>query len=198
MAPDSQAPKPSRTQHTFSAAEHAVLKALPRHLLTPRNINDLVTQRLTLGQRLSNGVASALGSWWFIGIETVILATWFLLNAVAWIRHWDPYPFILLNLALACQSVYTGTIIIMSQNQQAAKDRLEAEEDYRVNLRAEMEIAAMQARFDHLVGEQWATLLDLQRQQLDLLRRLDAMAKGADRPGTGDDQLHPAGKDPSS
>jgi uncharacterized membrane protein len=196
VAPDSDTQQPSRTQRTFSAAEHAVLKALPGRLRTARNVNDLVTERMTLGQRLAKAVANALGSWWFIGIQSVIISVWIGLNAVAWKRQWDPYPFVLLNLALACQSVYSGAIIIMSQNRQAAKDRLEAEEDYRVNLRAEMEIAAMQARLDQLAGEQWATLLAIQKQQLDVLLRLDAETKGTGQPATGDGGPRPAGQGP--
>jgi uncharacterized membrane protein len=92
----------------------------------------------TAGERVADGVAATVGSWPFIVIQSVLLAAWIVVNAVVlgrWIagKPFDPYPFILLNLVLSFQAAYTGPVVMMSQNRQAAKDRDEAEHDYRVN-----------------------------------------------------------------
>jgi uncharacterized membrane protein len=142
----------------------------PHHL---RNLNDIADEHLTPGERIADGVARVMGSWTFIIVQTVLLACWIVLNVVAWIHHWDPYPFILLNLALSFQAAYSAPIIMMSQNRQAVKDRLAAEHDYTVNVHAEAEIAMIRARLDDLAGNQWAELLTLQQQQLELLTRIE-------------------------
>jgi uncharacterized membrane protein len=103
-----------------------------------------------------------MGSWAFIIIQSIILAFWITLNVVAYINHWDPYPFILLNLALSFQAAYAAPIIMMSQNRQAAKDRLMAEQDYEVNLKAEDELKSIMS---HL--EQQDEVM------LDILRRME-------------------------
>lgn len=138
-----------------------------------RNLNDIEAEHLTPGQRIADTVAQVMGSWTFIIIQSVILIGWIVLNAIAWINHWDPYPFILLNLALSFQAAYSAPIIMMSQNRQATKDRLAAEHDYTVNVHAEAEVAAIRERLDDLAGRQWAELVELQRQQLDLLARIE-------------------------
>ena len=103
---------------------------------SPVNIRHL--ERRTVGERVADGVAATVGSWPFIVIQSVLLAAWIVVNAVVlgrWIagKPFDPYPFILLNLVLSFQAAYTGPVVMMSQNRQAAKDRDEAEHDYRVN-----------------------------------------------------------------
>src|SRR5712691_7774745 len=103
------------------------------------DVNQVSDERLTVGQRIADGVASTMGSWRFIIIQSCILAAWLVLNSIAWINHWDSYPFILLNLALSFEAAYAAPIIMMSQNRLAAKDRLMAEEDYRINSKAEEE-----------------------------------------------------------
>jgi uncharacterized membrane protein len=107
------------------------------------NVNQEEQQRLSFGDRASDAFANAMGSWRFIIIQSVILAIWVLLNVIAWIDHWDPYPFILLNLALSFQAAYAAPIIMMSQNRQADKDRLMAEHDYEINTKAEEELKAV-------------------------------------------------------
>src|ERR1700731_3188513 len=104
------------------------------------NINKVDAEKLTTGQRIADQLAMVMGSWAFIIIQSIILAFWITLNVVAYIEHWDPYPFILLNLALSFQAAYAAPIITMSQNRQAAKDRLMAEQDYEVNCKAEDEL----------------------------------------------------------
>jgi uncharacterized membrane protein len=137
-----------------------------------RNVNTIHADRLTTGQRIADGVASTMGSWRFIIIQSCILAVWIVLNIVAAVHHWDPYPFILLNLALSFQAAYAAPIIMMSQNRQAAKDRLQADEDYRVNCQAEAEIALIQQRLGYLTAERWDALLAVQDEQLALLRAI--------------------------
>jgi uncharacterized membrane protein len=91
--------------------------------------------------------------------------------------RFDPYPFILLNLVLSCLAALQAPVIMMSQNRQSAKDRLTAQNDYEVNLKAELEIAAMSAKLDALMDAHWSNLLDLQRRQVELLERLDARVR---------------------
>ena len=86
-----------------------------------RNVNEIIDERLTLGQRMANSVARIVGSWVFIITQSVILVFWVIFNIVAWASHWDPYPFILMNLFLSLQAAYTAPVIMMSQNRLAAK-----------------------------------------------------------------------------
>jgi uncharacterized membrane protein len=108
-----------------------------------QNVNELLDERTTFGQRAADRVASTMGSWRFIIMQTILLMAWVILNAVAWIQHWDPYPFILMNLVLSLQAAYAAPIIMMSQNRQAARDRVEAHNDYLVNLKSEEGIQAI-------------------------------------------------------
>jgi uncharacterized membrane protein len=103
-----------------------------------------------LGERIADKVAAIVGSWRFIIIQSVILALWIVANVVAYWQHWDPYPFILLNLVLSFQAAYAAPIIMMSQNRQAQIDRKEAENDYRVNVKAELEIELLHEKIDAL------------------------------------------------
>ncbi len=112
----------------------------------------------TLGDRISDHVAMTVGSWRFIIIQSVLLSIWIVLNATAFIFHWDPYPFILLNLILSFQAAYTAPIIMMSQNRQAEVDRRNAAYDYAVNVRAELEIELLHAKIDALREQEIARL----------------------------------------
>ncbi len=118
--------------------------------MVSRNVNEVEDEQLTLGQHVADKVADTIGSWPFIIIQSIILAVWITLNGLAWVRRWDPYPFILLNLMLSFQAAYAGPVIMMSQNRQAAKDRLAAEIDHEVNTKAELEIANLILRLDEL------------------------------------------------
>jgi uncharacterized membrane protein len=129
-------------------------------------------QQITTGERIADRFAAIMGSWRFIIVQSSILVVWVGLNVTGWVRQWDPYPFILLNLALSFQAAYAAPIIMMSQNRQAAKDRLEAEHDYEVNLKAELEIEDLHAKIDALRQAQWEELLSLQRRQIELLEQL--------------------------
>jgi uncharacterized membrane protein len=116
-------------------AEHAAIKG-PREL--------------TLGQRVADAVAATMGSWKFIIIQTTILVVWIVLNVTAYVQKWDPYPFILLNLALSFQAAYAAPFIMMAQNRQQDIDRKEAENDHRVNVKAELEIELLHQKVDEL------------------------------------------------
>jgi uncharacterized membrane protein len=122
---------------------------LLRHIAS-RNVNEVEEERMTLGQRVADKVADTIGSWPFIIAQTIILTIWIILNVTAWIKRWDPYPFILLNLMLSFQAAYSGPVIMMSQNRQAAKDRLAAEIDHQVNTKAELEVNNLIRRLDEL------------------------------------------------
>lgn len=129
------------------------------------NVNRLEEEQLSFGQRAADAIASAVGSWRFIITQSVLLVIWVILNITAYVQHWDPYPFILMNLVLSTQAAYTAPMIMMSQNRQAIRDRLEAHNDYVINQKAEEEIRAM---MDHLVAQDRA-LEEIYRhlQQLD-------------------------------
>ena len=105
-----------------------------------KNVNEVVKEQLTAGQRASDWIAAKIGSWHFIIGQSALLTLWAILNVTAWIQHWDPYPFILMNLVLSLQAAYTAPMIMMSQNRMAVRDRVEAHIDYEVNLMAETEI----------------------------------------------------------
>jgi uncharacterized membrane protein len=127
---------------------------------------------LTLGQRIADKVAEFGGSWKFIGLFAAFMLGWILLNTQEG-PEWDPYPFILLNLMLSCLAALQAPVIMMSQNRQAAKDRLAAQQDYEVNLKSEMEVMSLHAKLDEAREIQWKTLLDLQQSQMEILERLE-------------------------
>ncbi len=136
-----------------------------------RDANRKYQQSLTLGQRVADLVAAVMGSWRFIIIQTLVLVAWIVLNVTELITHaWDPYPFILLNLALSFQAAYAAPIIMMSQNRQAAKDRLQAELDLVTNLKAESLIEELHGSIDELRLHKWTELLGMQREQIEMLK----------------------------
>jgi len=113
------------------------------------DVNKAADERLTMGDRVADRVASTVGSWPFIITQSIVLMLWIVLNVVAIIQHWDPYPFILLNLALSFQAAYAAPFVMMSQNRQSAKDRLMAESDYHCNVKGEEEIRHIMEHLDH-------------------------------------------------
>ena len=102
------------------------------------------TEEMTFGQRLADSVATGMGSWRFIIIQTVIVAVWMILNVVGFVYHWDVYPYILLNLLFSTQAAYAAPIIMMAQNRQGERDRTQADEDFRTNVEAKKEIEQLQ------------------------------------------------------
>ena len=115
-----------------------------------KNVNTLHDEKLSVGQRVADKIAETMGSWRFIIIQSAFLMLWIVLNVTAWIENWDPYPFILLNLMLSFQAAYAAPIIMMSQNRQADKDRLAAEIDHEVNVKAEVQVRTLMERLDDI------------------------------------------------
>ncbi len=140
-----------------------------------RNVAQDFSEQQTFGQRLADKVAAFGGSWTFISIFAVVLVIWVLLNSFVLIRYsesFDPYPYILLNLFLSMLAAIQAPIILMSQNRQAYKDRLSAEHDYEVDLKAELEIMTLHEKIDLLREKQWSELISIQQEQLSLLSQL--------------------------
>ena len=117
--------------------------------------------KLTAGQRIADAVAATMGSWSFIITQSVILTLWIALNVIAWIEHWDPYPFILLNLALSFQAAYAAPFIMISQNRQAERDRHQADEDFRTNVEAERRIEDLQKRLAEIEVNKLNRIIEL-------------------------------------
>ncbi len=130
---------------------------------------------LTLGQRIADNVAATMGSWRFIIIQSTMLLLWVMLNIFAWVHHWDPYPFILLNLALSFQAAYAAPFIMMSQNRQQDIDRQSAETDHQVNIKAELEIELLHQKIDALREKE---VLELTKAVHDLVALLSKSGRG--------------------
>jgi len=157
----------------LTSLERDVLHSIEARQLLATDTNADFDQQLTLGQRVADRVAEFGGSWAFIFSFLFVMFAWIILNSVAVLqRHFDPFPFILLNLVLSCLAAIQAPVIMMSQNRQEAKDRLRAEHDYQVNLKAEMEIRNLHEKLDHLLTHQWERLAEIQQVQLDILQQL--------------------------
>jgi len=137
------------------------------------NINAEYDRQRTLGERMADKLADFGGSWRFIGIFCGLLFLWIVINSalIIW-KPFDPYPFIFLNLILSCLAAIQAPVILMSQNRQEARDRLQAEYDYRINLKAELEIRHLHEKIDHLLMNQWQRLLEIQQIQMELMEEL--------------------------
>jgi uncharacterized membrane protein/uncharacterized membrane protein YeaQ/YmgE (transglycosylase-associated protein family) len=163
--------------------ERRVFSALLRRQTIAQDIGESFQEQLTFGQRTADRVAEFGGSWTFLGLFAAFMLGWILLNSAEG-RRFDPFPFILLNLILSCLAAVQAPVIMMSQNRQAAKDRFEAQQDYQVNLKAEMEIMAIHTKLDEARDLEWKTLLELQNRQMTLLheleRRMDSLGKKGD------------------
>ena len=127
--------------------------------------------QLTVGQKIADTVAATMGSWNFIIIQSAMLLVWITLNLIAVIKHWDPYPFILLNLALSFQAAYAAPFIMMSQNRQSDVDRKKVENDYQVNVKAELEIELLHEKIDNLREKEIALLTQTVADLTQLLKR---------------------------
>ena len=151
------------------------MQSLKQRLHVSRNTNRQYDETLTFGQRLADQIAAFVGSWAFILIFVSLLLSWIVLNTFILSRigkAFDLYPYILLNLMLSMVAALQAPLIMMSQNRQSAKDRLEAEHDYEVNLKAELEILALHQKIDTLREGQWAELVAMQQEQIRLLTEL--------------------------
>lgn len=126
------------------------LRALRRKLRESKIGVPADASRVSIGPRIADTVAATMGSWRFIIIQSVILFVWIVLNITAFVQQWDPYPFILLNLALSFQAAYAAPFIMMSQNRQQDIDRQSAEHDYQINIKAELEIELLHQKIDEM------------------------------------------------
>lgn len=150
-----------------------VMTAIRENSILSENIEEEKETELTYGDRLADKIASFGGSWTFIVIFFTFLFTWMGINIFLFAsRPFDPYPFILLNLILSCLAAIQAPIIMMSQNRQEAKDRLRSEHDYKINLKAELEIKLLSEKIDHLLVHQNRKLLVIQEVQVDYLEDL--------------------------
>jgi uncharacterized membrane protein len=160
---------------TLPESEHRVVQHFSDRLHISHDTNLEFEKKLTFGQRLADKVAAFGGSWTFIIIFVVILLAWVVLNTLILARRgdsFDPYPYILLNLFLSMLAAAQAPVILMSQNRQGVKDRLDAAHDYEVNLKAELEILSLHEKIDELREMKWAELIGMQQQQIQLLMQL--------------------------
>ncbi len=166
----------------LSKLDEEVVESLARHeILSERPFSEAEeNEKLSLGQRLADKIAEVGGSWAFIIAFMLVLLAWICTNAFALRSHpFDPYPFILLNLVLSCVAALQAPIIMMSQNRQEARDRTHAENDYKVNLKAELEIRHLHEKMDYLLHQHATRLMEIQHMQLESLREL-ARARASD------------------
>lgn len=119
-------------------------------MLNRKNWHQKHHETLEFGNRLADAVANSMGSWRFIIVQTVLVVLWMGLNTMAFIQHWDVYPFILLNLVFSTQAAYAAPIIMMSQNRQNERDRVHAQADYQTNLEAKLEIEALATKLNSI------------------------------------------------
>ena len=153
--------------------DEEVLQSLKDQDLITENVNRRFEQKLTLGNKFSDKLARFCGSWKFIFTFLFLILSWVFLNVFLLLkRPFDPYPFILLNLFLSCLAALQAPIILMAQNRQAEKDKLQAEDDYRTNLKAELEIRLIHSKLDQFMKNQWDRLIELQQIQIDLTEEL--------------------------
>ncbi|MBI5916590.1 MAG: DUF1003 domain-containing protein [Bacteroidetes bacterium] len=154
-----------------------VADSLKEEKLIVKNLMQQSTEQSTTGQRIADKVATFGGSWTFIISFGVVLGCWIAVNVVLTTRAFDPYPFILLNLVLSTIAALQAPVIMMSQNRKEEKDRKRAENDYIINLKAEIEIRNLHQKINLLMEEQFQTLLDVQKYQVELLEELAGKKK---------------------
>lgn len=170
---------------TLPEREQRVIRHIAERMHISRNTNREFGDQLTFGQRLADRVTSFGGSWSFILLFGAILVLWVVLNSLILARYndaFDLYPYILLNLFLSMLAALQAPVIMMSQNRQAAKDRLDAAHDYEVNLKAELEILGLHEKLDTLREQQWKELVMMQHEQIRILTQL--MSDRDNRGGT--------------
>ena len=162
----------------LSLLDKEVIRNLKEQNLLARNVNDVFEDQKTLGERIADKVAEFGGSWKFLGIFAGVIVVWIIINSITLlVKHFDPYPFILLNLLLSCLAAVQAPIIMMSQNRQAKKDRILSDHDYRVNLKAELEIRELNWKVDQLLTHHWQRLLDIQRIQTEMMEEISSKSK---------------------
>jgi uncharacterized membrane protein len=174
----------------LSALDHEVIESLREHEILSSDISKQFEKELTFGERLSDSIAAFGGSWTFIIFFSLVLVVWIGLNSfVLATRAFDPYPYILMNLVLSALAALQAPVIMMSQNRSEARDRLRGENDYKINLKAELEIRHLHEKLDHLLRRQYNRLFEIQQIQIELLEELGqkrraGTSRAAPQPGS--------------
>jgi uncharacterized membrane protein len=162
-----------RERGVLSELEREVAGRAATHNAIAEELDQQFQDGLSFGQRVADGVARVGGSWPFVLSFCGVLVVWIVLNGWALgTATFDPYPFILLNLVLSTVAALQAPVIMMSQNRAAARDRLEADEDFKINLKAELEVKGLHEKVDHLLHVQWDRMIDIQETQLELLNEI--------------------------
>lgn len=165
-----------RERGELTDLDRQVIDAMTHHEVIARDIEEDIQEGADFGARLADKVASFGGSWTFISIFAAVICVWMLFNVLTLFvaERFDPYPFILLNLALSCLAAVQAPLIMMSQRRQEEKDRQRSQNDYRINLKAELEIRQLHEKLDHLLERQWERLAEIQEvliEQMEDIRR---------------------------
>ena len=156
-----------------SELENEVINKMSEYESISSNIEKEFNANISFGEKLSDSIASFGGSWKFIITFSLIIFFWIIVNSYFLLaKSFDPYPFILLNLVLSCLAALQAPIIMMSQNRQEARDRNRAEQDYKINLKAELELRQLHQKVDHLLIQQWERMAEIQEIQLEMLEEI--------------------------
>ena len=163
----------------LSKLETDVVENIKRQELVTENVESAMEHQLTLGERMADSIASFGGSWWFLSLFALVLFVWIAINSIKLLSApFDPFPFTLLNLVLSCIAAVQAPVIMMSQNRQESKDRVRSENDYRINLKAELEIRHLHTKIDLLLTHQWQRLLEIQQIQMEMMEQIGVAAAG--------------------
>ena len=169
----------------LSALDQEVVESLQQHEILSSDISKQFEKKLTFGERLSDSIAAFGGSWTFIIVFTLILLVWIGVNSfILANRAFDPYPYILMNLVLSALAALQAPVIMMSQNRSEARDRLRGENDYKINLKAELEIRHLHEKIDHLLRRQYNRLFEIQQIQIELLEELGQKRRASAAPSS--------------
>ena len=156
-----------------SNLEIEVTETLRKQELLSSDLNDAFDKNLSFGSRLADKVAEFGGSWKFIILFGLIIIIWIIINSIIYFTgHFDPYPFILLNLILSCIAAMQAPIIMMSQNRQEDKDRMRAENDFKTDLKAELEVRILHSKMDELLTHHWQSLMNIQKMQIEMMEKM--------------------------
>jgi uncharacterized membrane protein len=153
----------------FSELDRQVAESIARQDTIAENTEEEFEEHRTFGDVVADHLAAFGGSWWFLLSFLAVLVIWMAANIIAGMHAFDPYPFILLNLCLSTIAAVQAPIIMMSQKRQETKDRLRADNDYRVNLKAELEIRHLHEKLDYLISRQWQRLAEIQQLQMEMM-----------------------------
>ncbi|MBP2099344.1 DUF1003 domain-containing protein [Enterococcus rivorum] len=163
----------SKDSDKMEILNRSIVDDIKKKETVSNDLNETMEKNLTFGQKSADAIAKFGGSWPFIFIFILVLVTWITINSIGILtKPFDKYPYILLNLVLSCLAAVQAPIIMMSQNRQAARDRLEADNDYEVNLKAEIEVALLHEKIDYLITSQWQHMVQMQQMQIELLGKL--------------------------